>query len=369
MLIPNISRFLGTLVLPLLLAGCNSTIAAKFVAAPNRDLAIRGQDAPQAVLDEHHVSRQLRVNVGPPNASLSVWIVDPVSSPATVSLTAGPTADDLPIARLTILPQTQPSPADRPTKGTIFLLHGLNDTKEFVTYEFYSFGIACQGYRVVLVDLRGHGRSTGDRIAYGAYEAHDLVQVLTVLQAQGLIVGNVGVVGISYGAAVGICWAGIDSRVKAVVAMEPFSSLRDAAFDAGQDMLIGLPRIFTRHDLNDITNQIGQIDGFDPDRQSPLYAISHMTTPVLLIHGKQDTFLHPQHSIRLHQADPDHSELILVSGADHFDLWYTAVTMIKYESNHWFDRYLATTRPSEQSPSQSPGQPAAQSAAQSASAR
>src|ERR1700722_8939476 len=110
-------------LMPLLLAACNSTIAGKFVEAPNRDLPTRGQDAPASVLAEHHVSHQLRVNVGPPSASISVWIVDPVSAQAQITLAPGLKPDEAPLARMAILPQTRPSlAADQPAKGTIFLL-------------------------------------------------------------------------------------------------------------------------------------------------------------------------------------------------------------------------------------------------------
>jgi pimeloyl-ACP methyl ester carboxylesterase len=336
-----ILRILFILGFGMMAPGCNNYVAENFVRAPNSGQAIRGLDAPESVLIQHRVAEQLRVNVGPPTASLSVWIVNSVSAPVSLSLDPGPSPRDGPTVRMTMLPQTQPSiQTDRPPKGTVFLLHGLDDTKEDVPYQFYSYGLACEGYRVVLVDLRGHGRSTGDHIGYGGYEAHDLSQVLDLLQSRGLIAGKVGVLGISYGASVGICWAALDPRVKVVVALEPFSSIRFASQDAGATMMLAFRWLFSKNDYQDITNRIGRIDGFDPDKASPLYAIAHMKTPVLLIHGKMDDFLYPEHSIRLHAAAPDHSQLILVDGADHFDLWYKAVTTIMNESNDWFERYL-----------------------------
>jgi pimeloyl-ACP methyl ester carboxylesterase len=260
-------------------------------------------------------------------------------------------------------PQTRPSigeGAAAAPKGTLFLLHGLGDSKEYFPYEFYSYILAGEGYRVVLVDSRGHGRSTGDWITYGFRESRDLVQVLDELQRRGLIVGNVGALGISYGGSTAICWAAIDPRVRAVVALEPFSSLRDATADAGPILLGKTSWMFSKNDLQDIALRIGQIGGFDIDRDSPLACIAHCTTPILLIHGKADKFLRPAHSISLHQADPDHSELILVDGASHLNLWFKAAALIARESNRWFQEYLvrgppagnvpATTRPVASNP-------------------
>jgi pimeloyl-ACP methyl ester carboxylesterase len=331
-------RLLIVCLLPVVLAGCNGIVANDLSEAPNLDSPMRGQDAPADLLADHHVSRQLRVNVGPPAASLSVWIVDPIVGPGKVwyypdalgGANVGITID-------TTRAATRPI---KPPKGTLFLLHGWGDDKEVAAYEFYSLVMASAGYRVVLVDLRGHGRSTGDRITFGAVESHDLVQVLDQLDHQGLIVGNVGIIGVSYGAATAICWAAIDPRVRAVVALEPFSSLRDSALDGGP-LLLGSDRwMFSDRDLVDIVRQIGVLGRFDPDKSSPLAAITHMNTPILLIHGKSDTFLHPTESIRLHEAAPDHSRLILVDGANHLTLCLMAEKMITSEADEWFAEYL-----------------------------
>src|ERR1019366_1135872 len=53
-------------------------------------------------------------------------------------------------------------------RGTIFLLHGYSLSKEFMLP--WGLTLAQAGYRVVLVDLRGHGHATGDRIYFGGVE-------------------------------------------------------------------------------------------------------------------------------------------------------------------------------------------------------
>ena len=329
------------LLAPLLAGGCDSLVAYDFVKAPNHDWPTRGIDAPADVLAQHYVAKQLRIAVGPPAATLSVWVINPLEGHGTVSITQGRFSGDA-VVSLNVSPSAHDDPP-APPRGTIFLLSGRGDSKEDPPYELYSLALAGEGYRVILVDQRGHGRSTGDLISYGAHESHDMVQVLDALEKQGLIYGEVGVLGISYGASVGICWAAIDPRIHGVVALEPFSSIRDASADAGPQFL-GVGRWFySSKDYADITMRIGQLAGFDPDRDSPLYAIAHTNTPVLIIHGLSDDFLRPAHSIRLHAADPDHSRLILIAGANHFDLWLVALRTIMQQSDEWFARYLTTT--------------------------
>jgi pimeloyl-ACP methyl ester carboxylesterase len=339
--------------IPLLIAllfttGCDSYFAGRFVEAPNHHWSVRGKDAPPEILAEHHVSQQLRIDVGPPSASLSVWIIDPIPGLGKVAIV--PDEHGYPIVRLETPPpvdsKSQISNIKSPIpRATIFLLPGLGDGKDELPYQFYSLALAVEGYRVIMVDHRGHGRSTGDRIGYGSFESHDMVQVLDTLQQRGLIAGEVGIVGISYGASVGICWAAIDPRVRVVIALEPFSSIRDAEADAGPMMLGIFKNAVSKEDYDQIICDMGQLDGFDPDRQSPLNAIAHTTTPVLLIAGKADDFVRPAHSQRLHAAAPDHTQLILVDGADHFTLWYLAARLIMHESNDWFDRYLTPAAP------------------------
>ena len=50
--------------------------------------------------------------------------------------------------------------------------------------------LAKAGYRVVLVDLRGHGHSTGDRIYFGGIERTDLVQCLDALTQRHVLRGT-----------------------------------------------------------------------------------------------------------------------------------------------------------------------------------
>ena len=81
--------------------------------------------------------------------------------------------------------------------------------------------LARDGYRVVLVDLRGCGRSSGEWISWGGIEIHDMSQLLDELHRRGLADDRVGVVGFSYGGSLGIQLAAVDRRVKAVVALRP----------------------------------------------------------------------------------------------------------------------------------------------------
>jgi len=92
----------------------------------------------------------------------------------------------------------------------------------------WGFFLAEQGYRCVLVDLRGHGRSGGRQIHFGPVESRDMAELLTGLARLGHISGPVGVLGDSYGAAIALRWAADDPHVRTVVAMAPYARLSTA---------------------------------------------------------------------------------------------------------------------------------------------
>ncbi len=193
-----------------------------------------------------------------------------------------------------------------PVHATVFVLHGIRDRRD--SMRSVGAALAARGARAVLVDLRGHGRSTGDVLSYGVFDKADLGSVTDELARRGLVTGALGVYGYSYGAATAIQWAGSDSRVRAVVAVAPFVSLRRIVPEYTP---LPLPKSF----VDSCVDEAGVEGGFDPDAASPLRAITQTTAPVLLLHGDADERIPIAQSRELSAAG--HAELVVVSGATH----------------------------------------------------
>jgi dipeptidyl aminopeptidase/acylaminoacyl peptidase len=280
------------------------------IYAPNTDKKINpADDLGTDELRRLGVDHQLRVNVGPPAASLSVWIIEPTN---------------------------QREIRDTTPRGTLLVLHGVQDQKTSMLSTAKS--LAARGFRAVLVDSRAHGRSSGQWVTYGAIESHDLVQLLDALQRQQLLAKPVGAFGVSLGAATSIMLAGIDSRVRAVVAVAPFATMHDEVFHYAR-------RLFPRWWLSDdfIERSIasaGREAGFNPQDASPLRAIAKTNARVLLIHGRADKKIPYHDSELLHAASRDQSELILLDGEDHDSLSRDQSGVVALRSQEWFDRWL-----------------------------
>ena len=175
-LILALMSFLGSVGL---VAGCQNWMARAIVYVPNTDKLVNPDgDLTPEQLARLGIDLQFRVEVGPPTASVSVWIIQPTNS-------KNPKAD---------------SP-----RATILVLHGLQDKKTSMI--LMGKLLAAQGYRAILLDSRGHGRSSGQWLTYGAIESRDLAQVLDDLEQRQLLAEPVGAYGASLGGATAILHA------------------------------------------------------------------------------------------------------------------------------------------------------------------
>lgn len=200
--------------------------------------------------------------------------------------------------------------------------------------------LAEDGFRAVLVDLRGHGRSTGEVLTFSQQEARDLVQVVDHLDERGLLAGKLGVYGLSYGAATAIQFAGLDPRVECVVAVAPFSAMRDVVPDSGRTMLPGVERMISDRLFDESIAAAGEAGEFDPDRSSAIAAIWRTNAPVLIVHGTEDWLVPPYHALRLHEAAPERTKLVLLPHTGHVSIWFDVEGDVATEARGWFDQWL-----------------------------
>ncbi|MGC3956607.1 MAG: alpha/beta fold hydrolase [Verrucomicrobiota bacterium] len=157
------------------------------------------------------------VPVGPPAAELKVLQLPAQDYHLTISNTVTFRQKGEFSASLNIVTNTGINFKPRAQPATLILLHGYMLAKE--TMLPWALHLAQAGYRVVLVDLRGHGQSTGDQVGFGKFEVNDLRQLLDGLQARGACDETVGVMGFLYGATLALHWAAQDERIRTVVAL------------------------------------------------------------------------------------------------------------------------------------------------------
>jgi pimeloyl-ACP methyl ester carboxylesterase len=287
-------------------AGCCCPLAGLVACTPNYINPLAGPANPLPPLDKCIADRHLWVPVGPPAATLSVSIIEPKGG--------------------------------LPPRGTVLVLHGI--FTRAITMLPQARALAYTGYRAVLVDLRGHGRSTGKYLTYGVGEARDISQVIDALDKQQLIAGQIGVLGLSYGATTAIHLAACDPRVQAVVAVEPFGMVRPEIRRFSYMIAPEVSCFLSDAHFLRIVDRAGAMAGFDPDRSDAVDAIARTSAPVLLLHGTDDWITPDWNSVVLQEAAPDYAELIPIPGGGHVSLWFDLDGSVSAHTIEWFNRWL-----------------------------
>lgn len=109
-------------------------------------------------------------------------------------------------------------------RGAVVFVHG-KDACRGDELKGSTFALArrfqAAGFAVLMIDLRGHGHSSGARLTYGARERYDVLGAVDWLRALGH--ARVGLLGASMGAASALLAAADEPAVGAVVADSAFA--------------------------------------------------------------------------------------------------------------------------------------------------
>jgi len=177
------------------------------------------------------------------------------------------------------------------------------------------------GHRVVVVDSRGHGRSTRDIRPY----SYDLMatDVLAVLDHAG--VARVALVGWSDGAIISLITA--DRWPERVSGVFFFACKMDLSGNKPFEPTTALKHCFSRHtkDYAALSTTPDDFKGFveavsTMQRTQPNYSaadLARIRTPVRVVHAEHDEFIKPEYATYLAATLPN-AELSILPGVSHF---------------------------------------------------
>lgn len=253
----------------------------------------------------------LRVPVSSPSAELSVAVLKPAEYPGSTDVQIREYGWGKRQLELRLNFNFTSAGAPIPERGTVILLHGYSLFKE--TMFPWALALAKSGYRCILVDLRGHGQSTGDTVSFGKYETDDLVQLLDQLMANGYCRAPVAALGISLGANIAFHWAGRDARIRTVVAIAPY----DDPIVTSERLAKVLDLPVTRRSLRRGIGMAGERLAVDWLEWTGSTAVRKLQKPALFIAGGKDEICPPNEIESLQQLAPSGSKFVLVPGANH----------------------------------------------------
>jgi len=146
-----------------------------------------------------------------------------------------------------------------------------------------------------MLDLRGHGASGGERFSFGHLERIEVMAAVDLLMAEGVPAGQVGVLGVSMGAATAIGAAADDPRIGALWSDSGYADIRPI-IEARWPGDSGLPMTFLRAAL--LAHRLRF--GFDLGGVRPEDEIARVAPrPIQLVHGTADATVPYEHAQRL----------------------------------------------------------------------
>jgi fermentation-respiration switch protein FrsA (DUF1100 family) len=195
----------------------------------------------------------------------------------------------------------------------VILVHGINANREamFPTAVL----LAEAGYPLLLLDLRGHGESDGDRVTYGYYEALDVQAAVEYLANQPQIRG-IAALGTSMGGAPVVRAASLEPRLQAIIVQSSYSNLPDAIDDAYDQW-----SIFPRWPFAMLFTRLGELYlGLLAEQVDLRQDLRRMEPrPLLIIHGRHDQLFPVRHAKEMYEAASEPKTLWIIEDIGHQD--------------------------------------------------
>jgi fermentation-respiration switch protein FrsA (DUF1100 family) len=191
------------------------------------------------------------------------------------------------------------------------VLHGIADSR--VSSVGFAPMFLNEGYAVLAPDSRAHGASGGQFVTYGLLEKYDVVAWAAWMRSAGC--GKIYGLGESLGASILIQAAAIQPALAGIAAECPYADLQEVARYRVRRMTHA-PAFLAGMVVNSAMLYARWVDGLNLSQVSPVSAIAHASTPILLIHGLRDYRTPPYNSVELAHANP-RDVLWLVPNAGH----------------------------------------------------
>lgn len=201
----------------------------------------------------------------------------------------------------------------------LVMVHGRDASKQnAISGKFpeLAAGIHRMGFAVLMIDLRGHGESEGERYTFGVHERWDLLGAVDFLAERGYPPEQIGLLGVSLGGAAVVGAADKEAGLGPLILDSTFADL-PALVGANWQKESGLPVFF----LPGVYLMWRLLYGFDLQEVKPVDALKRMPArKVLILHSRDDQTVEVGQAYQLKKAATA-AELVLFDGCEHAEIY------------------------------------------------
>lgn len=192
-------------------------------------------------------------------------------------------------------------------------VHGyMADAFSLSTKAFHYYN---EGYNVLAMDLRGHGKSKGNYIGMGYHDAKDLIKWLEYIISKDKE-AEILIHGVSMGAATVMIASSLDNlpqNVKVIIEDCGYTTALEQ-FKYQLKKLFNMPSF----PILNIANLMLKIkSGYFLNDASPIEAVKEAKVPIMFIHGDDDKFVPFYMLDELYEACSSEKQKLVIHGASH----------------------------------------------------
>jgi fermentation-respiration switch protein FrsA (DUF1100 family) len=210
-----------------------------------------------------------------------------------------------------------------PAEGSdevIIMVHGAEQHRADPNVKMLDIagGLVEHGYNVLMFDMRGHGKSEGDRMSAGYYEVRDLGGAVDYVKDLGF--DDIGVLGSSMGGATTIMTAADCDDIDVIVTDSAYADLNDMIEPQFAERTF-FPKFF----LKPLLFMVKMMYGIDFTAVKPIEVVGDIAPrPILFIQGELDDVVPPGHAQSLLEASNNPlNQLWLIPDCGHVEAYVT----------------------------------------------
>ncbi len=195
----------------------------------------------------------------------------------------------------------------------ILFFHGYHGTSAWDGYGIFKLCRA-NGYPLLMVDERAHGKSEGKTITFGIRERCDCKSWVEFAVKRYGENTDIFLAGVSMGAASVMMASnlGLPGNVRGIIADCGYLGPADIIKQTVRQMKLPVKPLYWLIRLG--ARLFGH---FDTEADTALKAVRRTEIPILFIHGSQDSIVPPAMGKALYEACHSSKEWLLIEGADH----------------------------------------------------